>query len=305
MDVKLRILRAGSVLAVALAAGHLVQTMKSDVPSASINRAVAGSADALISHPNDTAAVPISASMTSGEGPQIGSSELTAITSVAASAEPGTQQDCGPVLALTAAPGAMIGGTVTAPCNRRERVVISHAGLSFAARTAADGSLSLTLPALEAEALVSVYFAKSEMVIGSISLPDIATVQRFGLQWTKDDAFSLRINEDDNIFVGGRDARHANGVQKIIALGDTTVEQPMFAEVYTYPTNAAAEVDVVVEVAITPRTCGQKLHPEAIVSTGGMVTVEQLDVMVPHCDAAGDILVLKNLAPDLKIAAAN
>jgi hypothetical protein len=305
MDVKLRILRAGSVLAVALAAGHLVQTMKSDVPSAAINLAGAGSSGVPIANPNDTAPVPTSASLTSGEGFLIGGSEVTAITSLAASSDGGEAQDCTPVLALAAGPDAMISVSLSAPCNRRERVVLSHAGLSFAARTSVDGSLNVALPALEAEALVSVYFAQSEMVIGSVSVPDIATVQRFALQWTRDNAFTLRISEDDNIFVGGRDGRNTSGGQKIIALGDTSVDQPMFASVYTYPSEGVAEVDVVVEVAITPRTCGQRLLPEAIVSDAGKVTVEQLQVLIPNCDAAGDILVLKNLAPDLKIAAAN
>ncbi len=57
-----------------------------------------------------------------------------------------------------------------------------------------------------------------------------------------------------------------------------------------------------VEAAVTDLTCGRELLGETLTSVGGAVMVNDLTVAMPDCDATGDILVLKNLVPDMKIA---
>lgn len=313
MNLKRKLLRAGAVLAVAFAAGHLVQTMKQGAPGAMINAATSGK----YKHPDRPASeqqlVPTSASLTTGFGPTGDQVEITGVSELAASTTVPAQAGCSARIALTVEPDAMINALVTAPCSRGERVVLRHAGMRFAARTSADGVLRVRLPALEAEAMVSVFFADSEVVIGSVYVPDMASVQRFGLQWTTSDVFDLRIAENDKIFVGGRAGRDSGrdpaggkaGGNRIIVLGDRAVDLPMFAEVYTYPADPATAVDVVVEVAITPETCGRALQTDAIHANAGMVTIEPQEVSVPDCGTAGDILVLRDLAPTVQIAIAD
>ena len=88
-------------------------------------------------------------------------------------------------------------------------------------------------------------------------------------------------------------------------LGDSTTENPMLAEVYTFPADANAKPDVVIEAAVTDSTCGREMLGETLSSLGGKVQVTDLTLAMPDCDAVGDYLVLKNLVPDLNIASAH
>ncbi len=290
------------MLAVAFAAGHLVESMKKPVPAASLVNASSNAAEAR--SPESVLAatgLPLSASMASG----LRVPAVTSITSVAATTPDGTATKCTPTLALTAMPGAMLNILLSAPCHRGERIILRHAGLNFTARVSVDGELMLELPALETDALVTAFFRDSEVILGSVSVPDVAEIQRFAVQWSAADVFDLRISEGDHIYVGAREARNKTGGQKIRTFGDTLVDQPMFAEVYTYPADPAAKVEIVVEVRVTPQVCGRDISAETILSSAGMVEVSTIPVAIPPCDAAGDILLLKNLAPAMKIAAAN
>lgn len=300
MDVKRKAMRAGAVLAVALAAGQLVQSMKHGVPGASINAATSGSIERTIKAPAEVPLVPASASLTTGFGASV--DEVTELAALAGTAAP---DGCAAKITLEVEPDAIINAAISTPCAKGERLVIRHAGMSFAARTSADGMLRVRLPALETEAIVSVFLPDSEVLVGSVYVPEVANLQRFGLQWTDSDVFDLRIMEDDKIFVGGRSNSGRGGGTKIMALGDQSVDQPMFAEIYTYPANPAASVEVVVELAITSETCGRVIQADSILAEYGTVTVEARKVQLPDCGQAGDILVLKNLSPDVKIAVSN
>lgn len=296
---KRSVLRVAGVLAVAIAAGHLVESMKKPITTESFFSAASGTAASLA--PQAASGLPLSASLASG----LRTSEVTGITAVAAITPNEARTECAPTLDLAVQPGAILTVAISAPCHRGERIVLRHAGLNFTARISIHGTLSLEMPALEAEALVTAFFRDSEMVLGSVSVPDVAEFQRFALQWTADDVFDLRISEGDRIYVGSREARNKSGVKKIRTFGDTLVDRPMFAEVYTYPADPDTKVEIVVEVVVTPQHCGRSLAAETILSSAGMVEVSTVPVSIPACDAAGNILVLKNLAPDMKLAAAN
>ena len=77
----------------------------------------------------------------------------------------------------------------------------------------------------------------------------------------------------------------------------------MLAQVYTWPADVTVPSEVVIEAAVTDLTCGRELLGETVASVTGTVTITDLTLATPDCDAVGDILVLKNLAPALKIAA--
>lgn len=302
MDKKRRVLRIAGVLAVAFAAGHLVETMKKPVPAGPWVSAQSNSADTTTPEAVLAASgLPLSASLASG----LRVSEVTGITSVAATTPDSTVAQCTPTLGLVALPGAMLDLSITAPCHRGERIVIRHAGLNFTARVSPEGKVSLELPALESEALVTAFFRDSEVILASVSVPDVAEVKRFIVQWSTADVFDLRISEGDRIYIGTRESRNRSGTQKIRTFGDLLADQPLFAEVYTYPADPDIPVEIVVEVTVTPQVCGRSITAETILSSSGLVEVTTIPVTIPACDAAGDILLLKNLAPAVKIAAAN
>jgi hypothetical protein len=210
---------------------------------------------------------------------------------------------------------AMIGITLLAPCHPNQRVVLRHSGLAVTAQTTSTGALFTAIPALEVDATVELAFADGTDASGTITVPDVTTLRRFGVQWQADDAFQVHAFENGAAFgepghVSAADPhRPAAGMQAtggfLSLLGDSATENPLLAEVYTFPADPAAKPEVVVEAAVTDKTCARELLAETLTSTGGSVFVTDLTLAMPECDAVGDYLVLKNLFLDLNMASLN
>lgn len=291
MDVRRRIFRAGAVLAVALAAGHLVQSIKHGATIASLNTVTSDTQNAL----STSSRLPVSASLSGVVDPL---ADVTGITSLASSAKAG----CKATLTLTAESGAMISVELSAPCHAGEAIVLQHDGLKFAAKASDAGRVTVTLPAFETEAVVSASVAGDELARAMIVVPDAAAVRRFVLGWATDDIIDLRVTEGDRVFV----SRSGTGdAQRIVALGDRTLPAPMMLAAYTYPTDPKLSVSIQVEIAVTPGNCGREVVADVISAADGQTAISKVSIAVPPCDTAGDILVLNNFAPDVKIAADN
>lgn len=280
MNVRKNTLRVVSVLAVAVAAGQLVETLR-DAPADGGSVANASSA-----------ALPMPDAL----------SGLRSITPVAATLDDPSAVGCRPALSLAAADLGMIDVSLAAPCNRGERVVIRHAGMAFTAQTSPDGMLNLQLPALEEEAVVAAYFDSSQIALAKVAVPDAASHVRFVVQIPHPAQFDLRAEEGEQVLIGsyGRMA-DATG-RSILPLGVGTVGHPILAQVYSYPAGDEA-ADLTVEVKITPETCGKMVPMETLLANGGKVTLTKVAVSVPLCGTSGDILVLKNLLRDMTLAA--
>ena len=78
------------------------------------------------------------------------------------------------------------------------------------------------------------------------------------------------------------------------------------AEVYTFPSGMiASEFDVmlVAEAEITTGNCGQKLNAQSLqVSPTGQTAALDLTMIMPECDAVGDVLILQSMFEDLTLA---
>ena len=191
---------------------------------------------------------------------------------------------------------------------------IGLGGLAVTGKTTATGALFTALPAMETPALVEVAFADGTRTRAEIAVPDLVTLRRFGLQWQADDTFQIHAFENGATYgepghISAADPHGPTAGQRATAgfltlLGEAATENPLLAEVYTFPTTAA-KAEVVVEAAVTEKTCGRELIAETLNSTGGSVFVTDLTVAMPECEAKGDYLVLKNLVLDLNMAAAN
>jgi hypothetical protein len=227
--------------------------------------------------------------------------------------QPVADLDCTPVLRLAPAAGAMIDVGLSSPCRPSERIVLRHAGLAVTYRTNSVGALTARLPALTDQAVVSVLFAGGTTIEAELALPEAGQIRRFGVQWLGPLAFGINAFENGAGYGGaghvsaadaGRPAAGRQDRGFLTLLGDETVDQPMLAEVYTYP-DGSRDVPVLVEAAITAKTCGLELLGETLNVAGGTVAVSDLSVTMPGCDAAGDFLLLKNLVPDMTLASAN
>lgn len=338
MDLKRRIAGVVAVAAIAMGAGHLVQNLSAGKtpaqrpsaqlqekpkavqtvaagPEATAPAPVAAPDPALATvAPSAPAPVPVPApklaEVPAAEAPP----PAIAPAPVLAEAPPALP-DCTATLDLVPEPHAMIGVTLLARCHENERVILQHAGLAVTAMTTASGALFTGLPGLEAEAKVTAVFLDGTRVEAQVALPDLPALRRFGVQWQGEDAFQLHAFEGGAAYGQPGDLSASNprfptdGLKTsqgyITLLGDPASPSPLLAEVYTFPADPGAKADVVVEAGVSEATCGREILGETLASLGGKATVTELTVAMPECDAVGDYLVLKNLAPQMNIAAAN
>lgn len=332
LEWKRRIARVVAVLSVALAAGHLVQTKAAQEQARHSLEATPEAIEPVAAGPETTKPRPVAAELAPMPKvplvvlapPVLQQPALPAPAAADAapkadvSTQPATQAaetPCPVALDLVAEPAAMIGISLVAACHGNERVVVQQEGLTFTALTNATGGLFLDMPALTADAQVAVVFADGTRATNRITLPEVAALRRFAIQWQQDDAFQLHGFEGGSGYgtpgdVWAENTRSPSALLPasqgfMTLLGDGAAPAPLMAAVYTYPADAAVRSDIVVEAAIEPATCGRELLGQTLVSTGGKVQVQDLAVTMPECDAAGGYLVLKNLAPTTNIAAAN
>lgn len=211
--------------------------------------------------------------------------------------------ECTVDMALIAQPGAVIDLGLLAPCHPDARVVIRHGGLAITARTTTAGTLIGTIPAFGNPAEVSILFGDGARVAQSVAVPDIASYDRFAVQWMDGDAFQLHAYEagagfGDPGHVSAVSPRGASAAGSFLhVLGDSTTDHPLLAEIYTYPAGVTAlgeGVRLTVEAAITDSTCGRDLLGETIQMTAGEVVVRDLTVAMEACDGAGGFVVLEN-----------
>jgi hypothetical protein len=274
-----RIARLTAVVAIAMAAGHLVQSMAAHQPAAP----VMAEAEVLPTH-----IVQLSSTGVTEPALPMPNPEPHVLALEAAPV-------CETALTLRALPQGMMDVVLQAPCHTGQRVVLRQADLAITLKLGADGKAALVLPALTVDGVVSVLFGDGTRVQQALAMPEVATLKRFGVQWQGADAFALHAMEQ-----GADYGQLSGGV--LTQLGDATVDNPLLAEIYTYPSQAA-QPDIVVEAAILPETCGHDLLGEVLISQDGRVTATDLTLSMPDCSAVGDFLVLKNLASDMKIAA--
>lgn len=351
MDMKRKAARGIAVVAVALAAGHLVQSMgdkPTPRPTASAElttrpakvETVAAGPGVVAAEPAAEAAplpaapmaatlppasptfdptlAPVTAEVAPApDAPAVSAAEPSVVVELrkadadlTAAAGP-----CDMTLDLMNEPNAMIGVTLIAPCNPNQRVVLRQGGLAVTGQTTSTGALFTAIPAFETDAGVEVLFPDGSTATGRIAVPDLAKLRRFGVQWQADDAFQVHAFENGASYgqpghVSAADPhRPAPGLAAtggfLTLLGDSATENPLLAEVYTFPADPRARTEVVVEAAVTEKTCARELLAETLTSTGGSVFVTDLTLAMPDCDAVGDYLVLKNLVLDLNMAAAN
>ena len=134
-----------------------------------------------------------------------------------------------------------------------------------------------------------------------VTVPDAGNFARFAVMWEPPADLELRVTDGDKVLVGS--STPTGETQQVIALGSTTVPSPVLARVYSVPGATLGQADITAELRITAESCGRTLRVETVHSVQGLAVADERSVSVPLCGTAGDILVLKNLAPALTLAA--
>jgi len=218
-------------------------------------------------------------------------------------ADAATTTACTDDIALIPQPGAMIDIGLLSPCRAGERIVIRHGGLVVTGLISPGGSWIGSIPALEAQAEVVLSFADGSRVSAETEVPDLGQYDRFAVQWMDGDAFGIHAFEAGAEFgdaghVWAETPRRANAAGGFLnTLGDAATDRPLLAQVYTWPAGVsglAGGVAVVLEAAVTETTCGRDLIGETLQLTAGRLTVRDLTLAMPGCEATGEFVMLHN-----------
>ncbi|RVV97872.1 translocase [Mesobaculum littorinae] len=227
-----------------------------------------------------------------------------------------TAADCQPSLTGMAVPGGMVHLTLTAPCHAGNRIELRQGPLLFADSIADDGTYMVALPALTPRPEVELAIDGGDILSTRVEMPEGPDLTHVALQWEGQAGMHLHALEFGAGFgdaghvwadAPGEVTRAVNGQGGFLTeLGDPALPDPLLAEVYTLPREAAqpGTVTLSVEAAVTETTCGRDIRAETLQSDAdGLQHVRTLSLAMPGCDAVGEIVVLKNLLRDLKIAA--
>lgn len=211
---------------------------------------------------------------------------------------------------------AMVNLSMTASCLPNERVTVHHNGMIFTETTSDVGELNITVPALSEEAVFIVAFVNGDGTVAQTSVEELVDFDRVVLQWKGQAGFQIHAREfgadygtDGHIWVDapGDLAGAVTGKGGVIInLGDRSVPDALYAQVYSFPKAATSEDGVIalsVEAEVSELNCGQEIEAQSLqVGSDGKLKTRNLTLSVPECDAVGNFLVLNNLLQDLKVA---
>jgi len=220
---------------------------------------------------------------------------------------------CGLSVSAEAMPGAMVALDILEPCAPLARVTVTHGALTFAAQTDAMGLLALDVPAFETVAAFSVALADGRTQTVMAEVADLTEYDRAAIVWHEDLSLQLHASEGNAAFgEAGHVWQEVPGSLAdllvgdggfLVHLGDTTVEAPHLAQVYTMPHSLRDDVRLSVELPVTAENCGQPVRAHSLlVETGRDVISRPVTLIIPGCDTVGEYLLLQNLFRDQRLA---
>lgn len=223
---------------------------------------------------------------------------------------------CDVTLEANKSAGGIVILDLKAPCHVNEAVTISHQGLSFTAITSDIGHFTAQVPAFSEIARFDAELVDGSVISTTLVVPDVSEYERVALQWKGDSGLKIHALEMGADY-GERGHVWAKSPQSIatalqarggyiIELGAPDFPGASHIEIYSFPTGQMQKTGVVrlsVEAEVTARTCNKEIKAQALQSgIDGGISIIDLTLAMPDCDAVGDFLVLNNLLRDLKIA---
>lgn len=208
--------------------------------------------------------------------------------------------------------GGLIRLTVMSACDPGMRVDVTYAGLEFSGVTDAQGHLDLAIPVLSEEAEITYRIGAEAPVTALVAVPDASAYRRVALAWPSVADVALHALEfgadpgSDGHVTHDRGAT-TEGHGRVVRLGSPEVADGGLVEIYSFPAGADAHggtIRLTVSARVTEAVCGAPLELVSLYDAGDAAPLARRhSIPVPDCSDVGDILVLKNLLDDLKIAA--
>lgn len=227
-----------------------------------------------------------------------------------------TDIDCDPRLSAVSGDAAMIDLDVVAPCHMNARVTLHHEGMMFTIQTDARGMAQVQMPALSSKSVVVAAFADGAGAVADVDAPSLNFFDRVVLQWQGNTGLQIHAFEDGATYNqaghvwSGQPNRIVNAASGnggfVKQLGDPFVDNPLLAEVYTFPSGLALDVDSVemtVEAEVTRQNCERSVSAQTLQYGPDFgLTIKDLTFAIPSCQAIGEFLILNNLLEPVLIA---
>ncbi len=231
------------------------------------------------------------------EKPQVLQASLPVVPDTPTETAPAQNSGCDIVLTGTAQRGAIIALDINAACKPDQMVTIEHSGIAFSVLTDETGAASVKVPAMEAEAEISVQFADQSVSHTVVNVSDIASVVRAGVSWQTNMnldltaiEFGAAIGSEGYVTPENpRDYRtsRVKGGGYLVQLGDPGLERGALAEVYTLPTTRNQQrgtIALTVAIHDVAPVCGQTITARTVrTREGRSASIRNVRFTVPSC----------------------
>ena len=228
----------------------------------------------------------------------------------------GDAATCAAELAARPMAAAMVDLTLSAPCEANARVTLHHNGMMITEQMDPNGKLTLQLPVLSQTAIFMAAFDSGMTAMAQTEVTSLDIYDRVVVQWQGPGKmqihaleFGADYGDEGHVWSEAPRSMDVAALGKggfVTEHGRTMPDQDLRAQVYTFPSGTTAQtgdIALTVETEVTSEICGRRLEGQALqITGGGALSVKDLTIDIPECDAAGGFLVLKNLLQDLKIA---
>ncbi|MBV1865020.1 MAG: hypothetical protein KUG74_11385 [Rhodobacteraceae bacterium] len=220
---------------------------------------------------------------------------------------------CNVNLNATPKRAARVSLQIIARCHPGTVVTIEHASLRFREMLDSNGELSLIVPAFAEFSEFDITLRDGTKATTAAFIAGLSSLNRIGISWSGNNETFLHASEsqapEDHVWRGQpRSFRQAllEGGGYLTQLGDPTLENPAFAQIYSYPTSGIQQqkfVALSVEIRQQADNCGDMLKIQTArhnPQSGG--SNARLLVNLPECGSMTDSLVLKNVVKDMRMA---
>ncbi len=198
---------------------------------------------------------------------------------------------CAEQIDVTPGPDATFLVEVTAPCRPEEQVLITYAGLAFDMSLSMTGYARAEVPALSYFAELDTVFDDYSVLSADVTAPEIYEYARVAVAWS-----------------GSADARLTSKAPRhlpvdVVTLGDGSgaVAQVLSHRIAPDARRGVIRLGLVAQV--TAINCNTSQEANILQQVPGRPAQRYAMRLAPAgCDRIGDILELKNILPDLKLA---
>jgi len=226
------------------------------------------------------------------------------------------QNTCDIELSSAVRSGANVQLQISAACKPSKMVTVSHAGIVFSVLTDEQGAASVTFPAMEQVAQISVTFEDQSTASTSVNMRGMDEVVRAGVSWQANInldliaiEFGAAIGSDGYISPQSpRDFRTSRikGGGYLVQLGDSTLDGGALAEVYTLPVarnQQRGTIELTILIDDVAPVCGQVIEAQTIRTREEMAAiVRNVRFNVPACGTVAGQIALPGAIDDIRLA---